>query len=50
MDVDLTNSLPDFVILKVDGLDIEVELHDENLPLFVLLVRILAMGFLLVSW
>lgn len=30
----MTNSLRDFVILEVDGMDIEVELHNENLPLF----------------
>lgn len=34
VEVDLTNSLHDFVILEVNGLDIEVELHYESLPLF----------------
>lgn len=34
VDVDLITTLPNFVIMEVDGMDIEVELHYENFPLF----------------
>lgn len=34
VNMDLTNSIPNFIILEVDVMDIEVELHYENLPLF----------------
>lgn len=34
VDVDLANPLTNYVVLDVDGVDIEVELHYEKLPMF----------------
>lgn len=45
VDVDLTNSLLDFVILEVDDLDIEVELHYENFLLFCSACKNVGHGF-----